>query len=113
MSLRRPRSFSIDIDIAAAILLQLGVAATVAFVPLGFDHPSSWGLDFDDFLRTIAVCALSFAFGVTVACWRRRWAYVALQVALLGFLLCYFFWPPSSQFDRLDRTSRSPRSCFP
>jgi hypothetical protein len=34
-----------------AVAIQLVIGAFLAFAPFGFDHPSSWGLDFDDLIR--------------------------------------------------------------
>ena len=53
---------------------------TILLVPFGFDHPSSWGLDYDDFLIVLKIHGIVLLAGIAEACIIRRWLLVGLQV---------------------------------
>ncbi|MGC4006348.1 MAG: hypothetical protein QM811_25795 [Pirellulales bacterium] len=73
----------------AAIACQCVVIAVLTFVPFGFDHASSWGLDFDDFLKVAACLTVTWLIGIVTAFATRRFALGSVQMGLplLGFLL--------------------------
>lgn len=67
-----------------ALLLCFQVAALLvaAFVPFGFDHSSSWGLDFGHFLVLAGLYLVALLSGLTMSARRRRWWLLAGELAL-------------------------------
>lgn len=61
---------------------QLAALLVAAFVPFGFDHPSSWGLDFDHFLGLGVLYLVTWLYGLTLSFSLRRWWIFAGQIAL-------------------------------
>lgn len=66
------------------LLLWFPVVAVLvaAFVPFGFDHPSSWGLDFEHFPVLTAPYLAAWLYGLTQSVSLRRWRHLAAQLAL-------------------------------
>ena len=64
----------------------MAVFLAVLFVPIGFDHPSKLGLDFDHFLLFGALDAAALFLGLTIAFATRRWTTCALQLGLPALL---------------------------
>lgn len=62
------------------LVVQLLCIVAVLFVPFGFDHPSSWGLDFGHFLLVAGVHCMALFAGFVAACVLRRWLLAGLQV---------------------------------
>ena len=65
-------------------LIQLALLFVVLFVPFGFDHPSSFGLDYDNFLQIAAVfLGLSLVTAV-IAFIGGRWRLLAADVLIVA-----------------------------
>lgn len=66
------------------LLLGFQVVALLlaALVPFGFDHPSSWGLDFEHFLGLGALYLVAWLWGLALSVSLRRWRILAGQLAL-------------------------------
>jgi hypothetical protein len=62
--------------------LQVLCALVAALVPFGFDHPSSWGLDFGHLLLLAALYAVALLSGLMLAAKLRRWRVLAGELAL-------------------------------
>jgi hypothetical protein len=63
-----------------ALALEVGALLVALFVPFGFDHPSSWGLDFGHFLMLGAVFAAAWLYGLYLSIRLRLWLVLAGQV---------------------------------
>jgi hypothetical protein len=64
------------------LLAGQGLFVLVAlFVPFGFDHPSSLGLDFGHFLLVLALYLILLVGGLIAAVKRRNWLLLGLQIA--------------------------------
>lgn len=76
------------------LLLSVQVAALLvaAFVPFGFDHPSSLGLDFGHFLLLGVVYLGAWLGGLVLAVRARQWGAFAAQIALLACFAAHFLW---------------------
>jgi hypothetical protein len=61
---------------------QFVALLVAALVPFGFDHPSSWGLDFDHFLGLGALYLAAWLYGLALSVSLRRWLLLAGQIAL-------------------------------
>jgi hypothetical protein len=75
------------------ILIQFIALLVLALVPFGFDHPSSFGLDYLDFLMVALFYCLALLCGVTVSIAAKRWWIAAAQFAIALVVVLIFFWP--------------------
>ena len=51
-----------------SLVFQAIAIAPAFFIPFGFDHPSSLGLDFGHFLLLLITYAIALAAGIVAAC---------------------------------------------
>jgi hypothetical protein len=62
----------------------------LAFIPFGFDHPSSWGLDFDHLVKLVTVYCVALLAGIIAAAAQRQYLLILVQftfpVAFIGSL---------------------------
>lgn len=70
--------------LALLMCLQVACVLIACFVPFGFDHPSSWGLDFGHLLLLAALYMALLLTGLSLAVRRRRWLFVVAELALPG-----------------------------
>jgi hypothetical protein len=75
----------------ACVGIQVAVVLAVLFVPFGFDHRSSWGLDFDDFVFVMSISVLSLLAGLATAGTMRKPGWIAVQVVLAVTLVAAIF----------------------
>lgn len=68
--------------LALLLAFQIVALLAAAFVPFGFDHPSSWGLDFEHFLGLAALYMAAWLYGLTLSVSLRRWRILAVQLVL-------------------------------
>jgi hypothetical protein len=73
-----------SLPVIAAIIVQFITILALLFAPIGFDHPSALGLDFDDGVKLFFVYVLALVFGATTAIIQRKWKLLVVQ--LLGVL---------------------------
>ena len=66
--------------------LQVICGLVGVLVPFGFDHPSSWGLDFGHLLLLGALYLVALLAGLALAVHLRRWGLLLGQLALLAAL---------------------------
>lgn len=76
-----------NIVLVISLVLQ-GVAILIAlFVPFGFDHPSSLGLDFDHFIILFAIHSIVLIIGIVAAMVSQRFGLAFGQLAVTGILV--------------------------
>ena len=75
------------------IAIQFVALTLLAIAPFGFDHPSEWGLDYNDFLVGVGFYCLALGGGVAASAARKRWWLLALQLAVASVATVMFFWP--------------------
>ena len=86
-------------SIKILIAIQFVALTVLAVAPFGFDHPSEWGLDYDDFVAGVGLYCLALGGGVAASVARKRCKLLALQLAVAAVAAIVFFWPwirPSS-----------------
>jgi hypothetical protein len=66
--------------------LQVIAGLVGVLVPFGFDHPSSWGLDFGHLLLLAALYLVALLAGMALAVKLRRYGILVGQLALLAAL---------------------------
>jgi hypothetical protein len=76
---------------AGAIVVQGICAVVMLLVPFGFDKPSSWGLDFDDFLLVLKVYGIAVVLGSIAAFVSRRPALGIGQIAIPAIAYCVMY----------------------
>jgi hypothetical protein len=54
------------------------------FVPFGFDHPSSLGLDFDHFALLLLAHVVALIIGVAIAFKTHQYGFAFCQIAVTG-----------------------------
>lgn len=64
---------------AVPVVFQSCCLLVILCVPFGFDRPSSWGLDIDDWMRLMLAYGFAVVCGCTVAMIQGRWALLAAQ----------------------------------
>jgi hypothetical protein len=64
----------------AAVIAQMLVAAFIVAAPFGFDKPSAWGLDFDDFQKAMLLYGMLLLGGIVLAVACRWWGVIVLQI---------------------------------
>jgi hypothetical protein len=75
-----------------SIVFQGFAVAIALFLPFGFDHPSSLGLDFGHFLLVLSLYAVALIVGVVIAFATHRYLLAVIQLAVpaviffLGFV---------------------------
>ena len=74
----------------AAIALQAVSVTAIIFLPFGFDHPSSLGLDFDHLVIALGVYAAAFLTGLILSVAQRRWIFLAIQLIFAAVVLGSF-----------------------
>jgi hypothetical protein len=70
-----------SLALRALIAAQALVLGALVFLPVGFDKPTSLGLDFGHALAGIALYYVLLLAGVAVAVRRAKWGHLALQLA--------------------------------
>lgn len=75
------------------VVMVVQILATLAILvlPFGFDHPSSWGLDFEDFLLMLFVYGLALLTGTATCLFQRRWLALALQLLVPAMVILVWF----------------------
>jgi hypothetical protein len=76
-----------------ALMVQLLVLTVLMTVPFGFDHPSSWGLDYSHLLIGILFYCLAVASGVFASVVRKQWWLLGLQTGIALIAALAFLWP--------------------
>jgi hypothetical protein len=73
-------------SLIAALTVQAVATVVILFVPIGFDHAPSFGLDFNDFVLVCILHCLAFCCGVIVAIIARKYLALIAQVILILIL---------------------------
>jgi hypothetical protein len=68
------------------LAVQVVCGLVGVLVPFGFDHPSSWGLDFGHLLLLGALYLVALLAGLALAVKLRRFGMAAVQLALLAVI---------------------------
>ena len=72
-----------------AILIQVVMMGLLKFLPFGFDHPSSLGLDFGHMIMIGCVYGLALMVGAVASIAARLWPILMLQIVFVGvFCVC-------------------------
>jgi ABC-type transport system involved in multi-copper enzyme maturation permease subunit len=76
------RSRLLLILILILIVVQIVLLTVLAVFPFGFDHPSRFGLDFEDFALTALLYCLCLAGGIALSIKLKNWrTWVTAQLA--------------------------------
>jgi hypothetical protein len=59
------------------VAIQWCLAIFLIIAPFGFDHPSSWGLDFDDLIRLLGILAALSLVAMILAVMNKDWSALA------------------------------------
>ena len=73
------------------MIVQGLLIAAVCLLPVGFDKPSTWGLDFGHLLIGLSVYGAVLVAGLVLAALKRRWLGFWLQLGGAGFLAAAVF----------------------
>ena len=66
-----------------SLCLQALAVAAVLCLPFGFDHPSSWGLDFGHYMFIHLVYFVALVIGMITSIMDQRWVLLAIQLAVV------------------------------
>lgn len=79
----RPQSIpSTRVDLVVAVGVQVLVALVLVVVPIGFDHASSWGLEFNDLIALVLCYLGASAYGFVAAAMARKPGVIMAQALL-------------------------------
>src|SRR5687768_12929154 len=71
-----------SLRLSIALLAQAILLLMLVCLPFGFDHPSSLGLDFEDFLWMGGAYGCSLVAGLVLAVLERKWNWLVIQVTI-------------------------------
>ena len=85
----KPRT-GIPAILKTALVIQIVLLGVMIFVPFGFDHASSWGLDFGHLILAAGSYVAALLVGLVVAGLRKRWLLLAVQILVPTLLVLSF-----------------------
>jgi hypothetical protein len=81
---QRPPDKASTAPFVLILAVQACMVGVMTFVPFGFDHRSSWGLDFDHFVCLAFFCVLALALGSVLCAIGRRPGFFAAQFGIIA-----------------------------
>lgn len=89
------------------IALQAILLAVMIFVPFGFDHPSSWGLDFGHLMYGLGLYTLALILGIIFAIRLRKRILALVQVGPLILVALFFVYSVLASGHRMSQPDQA------